>query len=606
MSSREGQERVVTSVERLIAAYDPAFRRTMTIGPAQASDPEALARAMEGLPPVARDLAATLLVGTGAGEGVPARLFQAVEQHGEPLWRMAFLLPRATPSPGATIDPRYYAADCRINPALASVRPFPELLDGAEWPAHRSPSDALWDATVVAAMLESAPAALTRDGKVRKDVERRVLQSIGPDQARWSLALSLARVTGLVREAAGRLYGRPESFPRRVPLLDPGALLEAEVGLAAAALLRVADPSWISLDRLLQTLAARCPEVLVSDRDLPWRAREEPWFRQAADALHRAGVLDASVDADGIRAVRLAGAKPQRPHGFLLTPDLDILVAPGELPGPEYGRLCRVAPYVDGDVVHRHRLTRDGVAADIAAGYDDLIDWLRSRSRTGLPGSVRSTLEQWAASAVRITLLSGVTVLEQEGRFIVTTDRLPSSARLLYYDEPPPARFGMRDGAICVPYGEDALTVRAVVRRLGPALPDEDRCHRWRLAPPPLQDPDRLLDQLRRYHVGPLPAEVEAMVHAAAGRSLVRVEEAVVVHLPLEASEALRRDRVAGPLLGRDLGNGQAVVDRQHLDELRERLLALGFAIDGEAGRTRPEETPDASDLADLERAGRL
>lgn len=590
MSGRGGQERVVTSVERLIAAYDASFRKTMTITASEASDPDALTRAMASLPPHAGDLAATLLVGVGAGETVPARLFRAVEVHGEDLWRMAFLLPRATPSPGATIDPRYYAADCRINPALASLRPFPELLDDTDWPSHRPPSDALWDATVVAAMLEAAPAALTRDGKVRKDVERRVLQSLGADQGRWSLALALARVTGLVREAAGRLYGRPESFPRRVPLLDPAALLDEEAGQAAAALLRVADPAWISLDRLLALLASRCPEVLVSDRDIPWSAREGLWFRQAADALHRAGVLDASVDADGIRAVRLAGARPQRPQGFMLTPDLDILVAPGELPGPEYGRLCRVAPYVDGDVVHRHRLTRDGVASDIAAGYDDLLPWLQGRSRTGLPGSVRSTLEQWAASAVRITLLSGVTVLEQDGAFVITTDRLPSSARLLYYDEPPPARFGLKDGVICVPYGEDALTVRAVVRRLGQPLPAEDRCHRWTLAPPPLTDPDRLLDQLRRYHVGPLPPEIEAMVHAASGRAQVSVEQAVVLHLPPEAVDALRRDRVVGPLLGRDLGGGQSVVDRRDLAVLRRRLESLGFNVGGEPERRPSEE----------------
>lgn len=590
MTGREGADRGGTSIERLITAYDAGFRRSMTVSAADATKPEALVQAMEGLSAPARDLAATLLIGVGAGETVPSRLFQAVDRHGEGLWRMAFLLPRATPSPGSTIDPRYYAADCRINPALASVRPLPELREEREWVPTRPPSDALWDATVVAAALEAAPAALTRDGKVRKDVERRVLRDLGEDLGRWSLALALARVTGLVREAAGRLYGRPESFPRRLPLLDPAALLEGEPGAAAAALVRVVDHGWVSFEALLATLAERCPEVLVSDRDLPWKAREDLWFRQAADALHRAGVVDASVDAGGIRALRLAGPRPQRPQGFMLTPDLDILVAPGELPGPEYGRLCRAAPYVGGDVVHRHRLTRDGVAADIAAGYDDLVPWLLSRSRTGLPGSVRTTLDQWAASAMRVTLLSGATVLEQDGRFTVTMDRLPATARLIYYDEPAPARFALRDGVLLVPYGEDALTVRAVMRRLGPALPPEDRCHRWRLAPSAIPDPDRLLDQLRRYHLGPLPAELEAMVHAAGGRGSVRVESAVVLHLPPEASEALRRDRVVGPLLGRDLGNGQSVVDRRDLDVVKGRLAQLGFDIADELDRAAEME----------------
>jgi len=587
---RGGTERSGTSIERLIASYDPVFRRAMTVSPSEASNPDTLMRAMTDLRPETSDLAATLLIGVGAGEIVPPRHYRAVEQHDEGLWRMAFLLPHAIPSPGATIDPRYYAADCRINPALASARLFAELHEPEGWQAHRPPSDALWDATVVAATFEAAPAALTRDGKVRKDAERRALGRLGDDVARWNLALALARITGLVREAAGRLYGRPESFPRRVPLLDPAALLEGEAGHAAAALMRVADHAWISLDRLLDSLEQRCRDVLISDHDIPWRAREAVWFREAAAALHRAGVLDASVDAEGIRAFRLAGPRPQRPHGFILTPDLDILVAPGELPGPEYGRLCRVAPYVDGDVVHRHRLTREGVAADIAAGYDDLILWIQSRSRTGLPGSVRTTLEQWAASAVRITLLSGVTVLEQEGRFVVLSDRVPASARLLYYDEPPPARFYLRDGVLHVPFGEDALTVRAVVRRLGQPLPPDGGSHRWKLAPGPIQDPDGLLDQLRRYHDGPLPAEIEAMVHAAGGRGRVRVEEAVVLHLPVEAVSALRRDRLIGPLLGRDLGGGQSVVDRKDLGAIRARLAALGF------GEPEEEEQKEASE----------
>lgn len=592
MNGRGATGQDANGTERLINSYDPAFRRTMTVTPEGAGSGEALSRALGELSGPAADLAATLLVGVGAGEVVPQRLLAQVERWGDPLWRMAFLLPRATPSPGATIDPRYYGADCKINPALASVRPLPELGDEREFPAHRPPSDALWDATVVAAHLEASPATLTRDGKVRKDVERRVLRELGEDNARWSLALAMARTTGLVREAAGRLYGRPESFPRRLPLLEPSHLLEGDAAVAGNALLRVVGHAWVDFNRLMSVLERRCPLLIADSRDLPWRTREEVAFRAAATALHRAGVLDASLSGEGVVALRLAGAKPQRPQGFILTPDREILVAPGELPGLEYGRLCRVAPYVDGDVVHRHRLTREGVAADIAAGYDDLGAWLASRSRTGLPSGVRMLLDEWAASAVRITLYTGVSVLEQDGRFTVLAEGgIPASARLLYYDEPPPARFFVNDGVLCVPLGEDALTVRAAVSRLGSPLPQADRCHRWRLKPEPFPDPDRALDQLRRYHLGPLPPELEAMVHAAGGRRAVRLEEAVVLHLPPEASEALRRDRVIGRMIGRDLGGGQAVVDRKDLLGVVARLEALGFLLDEAPARRGAEGT---------------
>lgn len=576
--------------ERLINSYEPAFRRTMTVSPSEAGSGEVLSRAVAELSGPPADLAATLLVGVGAGEIVPPRLQAQLDRWGDALWRMAFLLPRTTPSPGATIDPRYYSADCRVNAALASVRPLPELAEGREWVSHRPPSDALWDATVVAAHLEANPATLTRDGKVRKDVERRVLRELGEDNPRWTLALAMARTTGLVREAAGRLYGRPESFPRRLPLLEPSHLLEGDAAVAGNALLRIVNHAWVDFAQLMLLLERRCPFLLFDNRDVPWRAREELAFRAAATALHRAGVLDASLSGDGVSALRLAGPRPQRPQGFMLTPDRDILVAPGELPGLEYGRLCRVAPYVDGDVVHRHRLTREGVAADIAAGYDDLATWLASRSRTGVPMGVRMLLDEWAASAVRITLFTGVSVIEQDGRFKVLEEGgVPANARLLFYDEPPPARFFVLDDVLAVPMGEDALTVRAAVSRLGRPLPAADRCHRWRLEPESLSDPDRVLDQLRRYHLGPLPPELESVVHAAGGRRVCWMEDAVVLHLPAEATDPLRRDRVIGRLIGRDLGGGQAVVDRRDLPLLIERLTALGFMVDQALGGARQE-----------------
>ena len=578
---RREDERAGTSVERLIAAYEPAFRRTMLVAPEEAGSSEALARALAGLSEPARALAEGLLIGVGAGEVLLPRYVPVVDAHGEELWRMAFLLPRTAPSHGATIDPRHYAAGCRINPALTPLRPLSDLRapDDA-YAAHGPPSDALWDATVVAALLESNPAPIKTDGRVRKDVISRLLSRLGKDEDRWMLALSLGRATGLVREAAGRLYGRPESHPRRLPLLEPTALLEGELALAGAALMRVVDHRWLPLDALINALERRCPDLLVAERDQPWAAREAGWFRTAAAALHRAGVLDASLGPQGVVAVRLASPRPQRSYGFFLTPDRDILVAPGELPGAEYGRLCRLAPYVDGDVVHRHRLSREGVVADIAAGYEDLLPWLATRSRTGLPPMVRDVVQQWAASAVRVTLLTGVTVLEEDGKLTAHQGRLPSQARLIYYDEVASARFTYKDGVLSVPYGEDALTVRAVMSRLGEPLPPDERAHRWQLRVRPTAEPDRVLDQLRRYHDGPLPAELEARLHAAGGRTRCWSEAAVVLHLPPEAAEALRRDSVLGPHLRRDLGDGQVIVDERVLPQVEARLRALGYDVE--------------------------
>ena len=572
----------MSGLERLVEAYDRGFQDAMLIRPDQVTDSTAISNAIRQLPEKAKDLAETLLIGVGPGEPVPERFRPLIERAGEDLWRVALLLPRMQPSAGATIDPRHYAAACRINGSVVNYKTLAELKGTIQTEPHSPPSDARWDAIIIAAVLEADPPALTRDGALRRDVERRLIASLsGPngDPVRWSLALATARATGLARPSASRLYGFPESNPR--PLTDPVQILEDEgAALAGLALLRVLGGEWIPLEAMLAHLAQHCPEVLTSDDLMPWAEREARWFRDAADLLHRAGVIDATRGAEGIDAVRLAGPRAPRQPGFLLMPDRDILIAPWELPGPEYGRLCRLAPFKDGDVVSRHGLSREGVAADLAAGYEDASAWLAARSKTGLPPNVGQNLEEWAEQAVRITLFSGMTVLEElDGAFTVGPEKVPSTARMLYYDEPPPARFQVDAGIILVPFGQDALTVRSVVSKLGQRLEHSAAGHRWRIAPEPIDDPDAILDQLRRYHEGELPGELEAAVHAAAGRTDFRFEEAVVIHLPADAAASLQRDRVAGRFLVRSLPGGQCVVDRRDLPALRARLDELGFHI---------------------------
>jgi hypothetical protein len=190
--------------------------------------------------------------------------------------------------------------------------------------------------------------------------------------------MALAMASGLARPAAGALHGFPESRPR--PVTDPAALVDDEGPRAAAgALLRIVRRDWVSLPRLSEALRQRCPVVFAADQGLTWADRELVWLRRAADVLHRVGVLEGERGPEGLLAVRRAGPGSARSPGFLLTPDREILVAPGELHSADYGRLCRLAPYVDGDVLHRHRLTREGLAADLAAGHDDAAAWLLAK-----------------------------------------------------------------------------------------------------------------------------------------------------------------------------------------------------------------------------------
>lgn len=576
--------RTETTGRRLIAGYDPRFLETMTVSPDEIDDAAAIVATFDALDPFARELADLLLVGVGAGEAVPERLVELVEEDGEALWRNGLLLPRQAPSMGATIDPRYYAAACRVNPALTGYAPLQRLCVEVEGTPHAPPSDVLWDAVVVASRLEATPARTTKTGELRRDDQRVLLSRLGENEDRWRLALDFALATGLVRSAAGRLYGIPESKPR--PVTAPQLLLpEGGPRRAGELLLRLVRKEWLPLDALEAELRERLSTVLSEDgAGSGWDRREGAWLREAGSLLHRVGVFEAVDDEDQGTCWRRAGRRPPRPPGFMLTPDRDILIAPGELPPWEYGRLCRLAPYVSGDVVHRHQLSREGVAADLAVGYDDVLNWLGVRSRTGVPGNVRASVEAWIKEAARVALYSEVTLIEHpDGRLELPERRPDPELRVIDYHGLPPARFEVQDGVIEVPFGEDALTVRAVVGRIGRPLSASAEAHRWELAPSGVPDPDRLLDELRRHHDGELPGELEAAVHAAGGRVSCWVEEAVVLHLPDEAYDAIRRDRVAGPLVARELVRGQVVVDRRDLPRLRGRLDELGYQLEDRA-----------------------
>lgn len=581
--------------EPVVAHYVEAFRASMWVAPRDLGSLGALQAAIERLDPVARDLLDTLRLAVGPGETVPERFRRDIESDGDDLWRAGLLFPRVTPSPGATIDPRYYGAMCRLNPALRSAPIWRELQDSTERVAHPPPSHVQADATIVAAALEASPLRLTQAGVVRKDDLRRFLSSMGPDTERWTLALGIARAAGLVRAAGPTLCGYPESKPR--PVTNPlGLLDDPGVAAAAALLLRVVGPGWLVLELLQEALRTRCPEVL-APKTRPrtrWKRREGPWIAEAARWLHRLGLIDGHLGREGVEALRRRTVPPERVGGFLLTPDREVLVDPRELPDRVYGRLCRVAPYLEGDMMHRHRLTLDGVSADLAQGYDDLEGWLAQWSRTGVPGNVASSIRDWQRSAVRIRLFSGVSVLEDptrtHDRFTVLDGPAPPDSRELHYRGEVPARLEVVSGVVRVPYGRDALTVRVLADKVGMPVEPGPLGWRWEIAPEAVADPDAFLQALARFHEGPLPGELEAAVLGAAGTLSARAEPCTLVVLPERAADALFRDRLAGPMLTRRLDHRTCIVLDADLAVVRGRLEWLGFTWEHDVSS---EETSD-------------
>ncbi len=557
------------AAEALLRAYTDVVQADLLVDPARADEePYALERAAT-LPGSVRDLLDALLLDGGAGEPVDSRWSSRLEQNGGLLWRHGFLLPRTPPTRGSRIDPQWYVASARLNRALRGRQPFSESLPELEHEAASPPSRSLWDAVVIAAEVERNPRRLTKDGVLRKDEQVRLLEGLG-ELGRWDLALRHAWATGMVRPAGERLCGFPEAHPRR--LVDPAAVLSDETATAARLLLRAVGRDWLDLGSLCALITERAG--LLSARGL----------MVAADALHRMQVVDGAYGPEGLIAVRrLERSSEELPQGFLLTPDLDIVVGQGEIPLIDYGRLCRLAPYQGGDRAHRHRLSREGIAADLAVGHTTPEAFLARFSRTGVPSSVLSSVAEWSRSAERIVLLTGVSVLElPDGRLQRVEGEEPPRCRIIDYgrDGPLAARWSMDGSDIVVRVGQDALTVRAALRHVAEPIGRVGDSWRYRLVPRRTSDAGAVLETLRRMHVErQLPAELEASVLAAHGLDPVHTEEALVVHLPEPAAAALRRDRVAGPLLERKVTETQCLVARDDLPALKARLAELGIDL---------------------------
>jgi hypothetical protein len=582
---------IIPTAAQLVAAYEPSFRASMTVRPDRVEDPASLRSAYGKLDQDAAALVDLCWLAAATGEIVPDRLRDTVARAGDAPWRAGLLLPRATPSAGSQVHPLHYAGSCRLNPAARALRP--RWLPSTDAVATFAPADARWDAVVLAADLESQPATLNADGSLRKDAERRLLTGRGGDEARWALALRWARATGLVRVVAHRLHGFPEGHAR--PVQDPAALCSSALAATAAALvLRVASETWVDVAGLGRELEARAREVLVSpiagcypgtevafDAD-GWVSTEIPALREALDVLHRVGAIDASRDASGVTAFRRPGARPALGSGWMVLPDGDVLVHVGEVPLDSYGRLCRLAPFVDGDALRRHRLARVGVAADMTAGHHEPVEFLAAGSKHGAPPTVADMVREWERSASRVTLLTGVTVVEAEDGTLSVGEAAPGMD-VVDYREPPRARFFSHGAHLRVAEGENALTVRAALERVAVEV---GRDSAGRIFRPELRrhdDPTRVLDRLRAYCDGGIPGEVEAMVLAGAGLGPVTSANVLLLHLPSAAAPSLRRDRVLAPYFSRAVSTSEVVVEQDQVERVRARLAELGIAW-GEGG----------------------
>jgi hypothetical protein len=583
----------------IVSTYAAAYRATMSATPAEIANASHTRDRARELPDASRDALDTLILASPDSGMIDPRFRPLMEEHGETLWKGGFILPRSLPKGAKGVDPTYFAAAARLNPALRRRKPFRERLkeyiQDHELAPTFPPSDARFDAVVLAVAVEANPPKLKQDLGLRKDTLGRLMRELGEDVDRWGLALQLAQATGLCRPAGGVLRGFPESTPRAIG--DPATLLTTDQVTPGRLLLQLIGRDWVSFPAMMQVLRTHARQVLHSPNTRGtyeqrpgtnfdqegWDLIEGPLFLGAAIGLYRARQLDGRQDGEGLQSLRLPEPGPQYEPGFLLTPDLEILVAPEELPSSEYARLARLAPFVEGNRVHRHRLSREGVARDLAAGHEDPAEFLAKYSRTGLPESVRQSLQHWAASAERITLLSGVTILEKDGVFEVVPDAEVEGARELDYglrDSPVPAAFVVEDADhMRVPAGQDALTVRAALGQVADFAGQDEAGLRYRINARALPDVISHLERLLSFFdAEELPGALETAILAAQGELMpVHTEEALILHLPEVLAHAVVRDPVAGPLLERSVAPGQHLVSRASLPQLSARLQRLGI-----------------------------
>lgn len=533
--------------------------------------------AVQGLPRRLQDASDAVLLSAGPGGSLPKELqhLSALEQGA--LWRAGVLVPTATVSPGARIDPLRYAGRCRVNPVLAERAPLPDLRSSEGHAASVSPSRARWDAVVLAAAAEAAPLRVNKTGEVHKEDEKRLLHRRPGGVIRWRLAYALARAGHLLQVDGNLLRGRPEARMRRVR--DPSLISdEASIRWASRLLLRLAG-SWLPLEALSEALETRLPGVLAASGQGPRGQQLRRWLGQAADTLQRLDALEVERDPDGPVAFRARSGRHEVASGGLVTSDLEVFVAPGELEPSDHGRLCRLAPYADGDVVYRHRLTEDGLRRDRLHGGTDPHGFLQRCSRRPVPASVATAFAEWQRRAGRVVLWSGATVIEEDGVFRTVPGTLPEGAWTQRNGPDAPTQLEVKGDRLFVPRGHAPLRLRRAITAISRAVVQTEEGWEADLEARELADPDSVQAVLSAAHGGPLPGSVRIAVWGGLLGLTLRPEPATLLRIPRALADALLDDAEAGPLLQDVPGQGAVVVTVSSLPLLRARLDKLGLCL---------------------------
>ena len=220
------------------------------------------------------------------------------------------------------------------------------------------------------------------------------------------------------------------------------------------------------------------------------------------------GFLEAICDENGVLAVRMMRGAPDVPRGVIVTSDGEVMVVPGALGDRDFGRLCRLARYQGGDVVYRLRLSRNGVAADLEAGYEDAAEWLAGVTATDLPVNITEMIRGWSRVVQRVTVWTGVTVVEENGQLRRISEP-PKSSVEFDYTEPCLGQVEVLGYSVGVAKDACPLGLKSALDRVFPRAEDNDLQWRWRLEAHDIAEPMERVEEIASRLNSAVPGRLE-------------------------------------------------------------------------------------------------
>ncbi len=273
-------------------------------------------------------------------------------------------------------------------------------------------------------------ASLAKDGKLeaheRWQRALRALEALGvistdPLSREISLDLGLERtLAGSAQDAVDRLVDRLVDRDLRVGLPAVRAALrqagdQALDEVVFLDLLRVQHRDMI-FPRWTRRRVAIYPlldgERVVPFDDVGWEAIEARMIPRLLRRMERLGLLRR---ATGVFAAtddgrRWALGDEQLGSPVWISSDLELIVPPDAVTPWERFQLERLGRCLSRDVVDRYRLEREGLAQWLSNHELDEALALLARRCPAVPEAVESTLQAWAAAAMRVVLTHGVVV----------------------------------------------------------------------------------------------------------------------------------------------------------------------------------------------------